>query len=64
MHINGNFSVLLFIIQVILGGGRQYMFPKNTPDPEYPTLTGSRNDGLDLVEEWKKNKDVNVILAV
>uniref|UniRef100_A0A8C7ZZB4 alkaline phosphatase n=1 Tax=Oryzias sinensis TaxID=183150 RepID=A0A8C7ZZB4_9TELE len=44
-------------INVILGGGRQYMFPKNTPDPEYPTLTGSRNDGLDLVEEWKKNKD-------
>ncbi|XP_024135269.1 intestinal-type alkaline phosphatase 1 [Oryzias melastigma] len=44
-------------IDVILGGGRQYMFPKSTPDPEYPTSTGDRNDGRDLVEEWKKNKE-------
>lgn len=40
------------------------MFPKSTPDPEYPTSTGDRNDGRDLVEEWKKNKEVNVILNI
>lgn len=43
-------------IDVILGGGRQYMFPKTVKDPEYPTRTGSRNDGQDLVAEWIKNK--------
>ncbi|XP_073332801.1 alkaline phosphatase-like [Pagrus major] len=43
-------------INVILGGGRQYMFPKNMQDPEYPTYTGDRNDGQNLVLEWTKNK--------
>ena len=46
-------------IQVILGGGRQYMFPKNMQDPEYPSYTGDRNDGQNLVLEWTKNKKVN-----
>ncbi|XP_042535255.1 intestinal-type alkaline phosphatase-like [Dipodomys spectabilis] len=42
-------------IDVILGGGRKFMFPKGTPDPEYPadaTRAGSRLDGRDLVQEW------------
>ncbi|XP_039505524.1 intestinal-type alkaline phosphatase [Pimephales promelas] len=39
-------------IDVILGGGRQYMFPKETFDPEYPTVTGSRSDKTNLVQEW------------
>uniref|UniRef100_A0A8C5YN72 Alkaline phosphatase n=1 Tax=Marmota marmota marmota TaxID=9994 RepID=A0A8C5YN72_MARMA len=42
-------------INVILGGGRRYMFPKGTPDPEYPgdvNQTGVRLDGRDLVQEW------------
>ncbi|XP_048025874.1 intestinal-type alkaline phosphatase [Megalobrama amblycephala] len=43
-------------INVILGGGRQYMFPKETFDPEYPTFTGSRQDKTDLVQEWLKNR--------
>uniref|UniRef100_A0A8C6WEV6 alkaline phosphatase n=1 Tax=Neogobius melanostomus TaxID=47308 RepID=A0A8C6WEV6_9GOBI len=46
-------------INVILGGGRQYMFPKNVQDPEYPDdpiITGDRNDGQNLVVEWLKNK--------
>ncbi|XP_056270809.1 intestinal-type alkaline phosphatase-like [Pseudoliparis swirei] len=43
-------------INVILGGGRQYMFPRATPDPEYPTERGDRNDGQNLVAEWLKNK--------
>ncbi|XP_019358595.1 PREDICTED: intestinal-type alkaline phosphatase [Gavialis gangeticus] len=37
---------------VILGGGRTYMFPSNTPDPEYPKENGTRKDGKDLVAEW------------
>ncbi|XP_004577255.2 intestinal-type alkaline phosphatase [Ochotona princeps] len=39
-------------IDVILGGGRKYMFPKGTPDPEYPFQSGTRLDGRNLVEEW------------
>lgn len=41
--------------QVILGGGRKYMFPRGTPDPEYPndpSQSGTRLDGRNLVEEW------------
>ncbi|XP_038290518.1 intestinal-type alkaline phosphatase isoform X1 [Canis lupus familiaris] len=43
-------------IDVILGGGRKYMFPKGTPDPEYPTdakQNGIRLDGRNLVQEWQ-----------
>ncbi|XP_040828358.1 intestinal-type alkaline phosphatase-like [Ochotona curzoniae] len=39
-------------IDVILGGGRKYMFPEGTPDPEYPFQKGTRLDGRNLVEEW------------
>uniref|UniRef100_H0VKY6 Alkaline phosphatase n=2 Tax=Cavia porcellus TaxID=10141 RepID=H0VKY6_CAVPO len=42
-------------IDVILGGGRRYMFPRGTPDPEYLNDTsqaGLRLDGKDLVQEW------------
>ncbi|KAJ3602525.1 hypothetical protein NHX12_030278 [Muraenolepis orangiensis] len=43
-------------INVILGGGRKYMFPKNMSDVEYPGQTkhsGTRRDGRNLVQEWK-----------
>ncbi|CAN9500964.1 unnamed protein product [Ophioblennius macclurei] len=43
-------------INVILGGGRQYMFPNTTRDPEYPAFNGTRKDGQNLVAEWMKNK--------
>ncbi|XP_069008994.1 intestinal-type alkaline phosphatase [Embiotoca jacksoni] len=43
-------------IDVILGGGRQYMFPKTMQDPEYPKVTGDRDDGKNLALEWLKNK--------
>lgn len=43
-------------INVILGGGRQYMFPRTMQDPEYPSYKGDRDDGQNLVEEWIKNK--------
>uniref|UniRef100_A0A672K4L3 alkaline phosphatase n=1 Tax=Sinocyclocheilus grahami TaxID=75366 RepID=A0A672K4L3_SINGR len=39
-------------INVILGGGRQYMFPNETVDPEYSTITGSRQDKTNLVDVW------------
>ncbi|XP_043301618.1 intestinal-type alkaline phosphatase-like [Cervus canadensis] len=43
-------------IDVILGGGRKYMFPEGTPDPEYPhdaNQTGVRKDKRNLVQEWQ-----------
>nr|XP_047932605.1 intestinal-type alkaline phosphatase-like [Anser cygnoides] len=46
-------------INVILGGGRAYMTPRRTPDPEYPedpAQNGTRRDGRDLVAEWLSNK--------
>ncbi|XP_021485151.1 alkaline phosphatase, germ cell type-like [Meriones unguiculatus] len=42
-------------IDVILGGGRKFMFPKGTPDQEYPANPGqggTRLDGRNLVQEW------------
>uniref|UniRef100_A0A8C2V4T1 Alkaline phosphatase n=1 Tax=Chinchilla lanigera TaxID=34839 RepID=A0A8C2V4T1_CHILA len=42
-------------IDVILGGGRRSMFPRGTPDPEYPddvSQAGVRQDGKNLVQEW------------
>ncbi|RXM95705.1 Alkaline phosphatase, partial [Acipenser ruthenus] len=46
-------------IDVIMGGGRKYMYPKNTPDVEYPNeykANGTRRDGRRLVDEWKSSK--------
>uniref|UniRef100_A0A8B9ZCB8 Alkaline phosphatase n=1 Tax=Anas platyrhynchos TaxID=8839 RepID=A0A8B9ZCB8_ANAPL len=46
-------------INVILGGGRVYMAPRGTPDPEYPedpAQNGTRRDGRDLVAEWLSTK--------
>nr|XP_025134250.1 intestinal-type alkaline phosphatase-like isoform X1 [Bubalus bubalis] len=43
-------------IDVILGGGRKYMFPEGTPDPEYPENSrqnGVRKDKRNLVQEWQ-----------
>ncbi|XP_032336393.1 intestinal-type alkaline phosphatase-like [Camelus dromedarius] len=43
-------------IDVILGGGRVYMFPEGTPDPEYPqdaNQNGVRQDKRNLVQEWQ-----------
>ncbi|KAM4835868.1 intestinal-type alkaline phosphatase-like [Thomomys bottae] len=52
-------------INVILGGGRKYMFPEGTPDPEYPNSandTGSRLDKRNLVEEWlSKNQGAQYV---
>ncbi|KAG9333820.1 hypothetical protein JZ751_010071 [Albula glossodonta] len=48
-------------IDVILGGGRMYMTPKGTPDPEYPTSSsrrGDRKDKKNLIHLWLKNRKV------
>ncbi|XP_054838945.1 alkaline phosphatase-like [Eublepharis macularius] len=47
-------------INVILGGGRRYMTPKWSPDPEYPDdpeKNGTRKDGLNLIEMWLSAKE-------
>ena len=44
---------------MILGGGRKYMFPKNTTDMEYEQdekARGTRLDGLNLIDIWKSFK--------
>ena len=38
---------------VLLGGGRGNFLPRTQQDPEYPERTGLRNDGRDLVAEWR-----------
>lgn len=47
------------LFQVILGGGRKYMFPKNASDVEYPhedKHRGTRLDRRDLVQAWHDAK--------
>uniref|UniRef100_A0A8C6Z9N4 Alkaline phosphatase n=1 Tax=Nothoprocta perdicaria TaxID=30464 RepID=A0A8C6Z9N4_NOTPE len=42
-------------INVIMGGGRIYMTPAGTPDPEYPNYantSGVRLDGVNLIDVW------------
>uniref|UniRef100_A0A8D0DXQ9 Alkaline phosphatase n=1 Tax=Salvator merianae TaxID=96440 RepID=A0A8D0DXQ9_SALMN len=46
-------------IEVIMGGGRKYMFPKNTSDVEYPNedkYRGTRLDGRNLIDVWREKK--------
>ncbi|CAL8252976.1 unnamed protein product [Merluccius merluccius] len=50
-------------IDVILGGGRMYMTPKGTLDPEYPTSNsrkGDRKDKKNLIDQWLKAKPVGL----
>lgn len=41
------------MITVAMGGGRRYMRPNTTADPEYPNKNNSRQDGNDLIDMWK-----------
>ncbi|XP_026194827.1 alkaline phosphatase 3 [Anabas testudineus] len=46
-------------IDVIIGGGRKYMTPTGTKDPEYPrdlSSWGKRKDKRNLIEEWQSLK--------
>lgn len=51
----------MLLLQVIMGGGRKYMFPKNLSDVEHPNVPkhgGTRRDGRNLVAEWtERTKD-------
>lgn len=51
--------VCVWWFQVIMGGGRKYMTPRGTKDPEYPwdiMSRGRRKDGRDLIKEWRSMK--------
>ena len=52
-----------YSFKVILGGGRMYMTPKGTQDPEYPTSNtrkGDRRDNRNLIDMWLKAKPVGL----
>jgi len=38
---------------VLLGGGRREFLPVTAPDPEYPDHTGRRQDGRNLIDDWR-----------
>ncbi len=40
-------------LDVVLGGGRVYFMPEGQPDPETPSRNGLRQDGRDLIAEWR-----------
>ncbi|KAM4704097.1 alkaline phosphatase-like [Rhinophrynus dorsalis] len=47
-------------IEVILGGGRKYMYPLGAVDIEYPEdpkANGTRQDGQNLTRIWQEKKD-------
>ena len=41
-------------LEVVLGGGRRSFLPGTMSDPEYPDMTGERDDGRYLAEEWQE----------
>ncbi|XP_060561805.1 alkaline phosphatase, tissue-nonspecific isozyme-like, partial [Ruditapes philippinarum] len=44
-------------INVLLGGGRRYMLPNDTADPETNTIdSNQRRDGRNLIKEWEADK--------
>ncbi|KAH9496520.1 hypothetical protein Btru_043263 [Bulinus truncatus] len=47
-------------INVLMGGGRAYFYPENfsdpDPDPKFNVSKVSRTDGVNLVEEWLREK--------
>ncbi|XP_037318426.2 alkaline phosphatase, tissue-nonspecific isozyme [Pungitius pungitius] len=50
-------------VDVIIGGGRKYMTPRGTKDPEYPkdyASRGKRRDGRNLIDEWQSLKSGKV----
>lgn len=40
-------------IEVVMGGGRQMFMSTAQADPEFPELRGLREDGRDLLAEWR-----------
>lgn len=55
--------VCVHYAQVIIGGGRMYMSPVGTKDPEYPrdlSKWGKRRDKRNLIDEWQSMKSGKV----
>lgn len=48
-------------LEVVLGGGRSYFMPQNQSDPEYPTKSGKRKDGRDLIAEFQQKFGANYV---
>nr|CAB3221345.1 CiAP endoderm-specific alkaline phosphatase precursor [Phallusia mammillata] len=42
---------------VMLGGGRKYFRSNSTSDAEYPDQLGVRQDGKDLIAEWREKQE-------
>ena len=60
-------SITTFSIDVFLGGGLRNFIGNATELPGYPSTTGGRTDGINLVDAWKvkqkeKNKKAKVVL--
>jgi alkaline phosphatase len=52
--------MILFIkpyIKVVLGGGRSKFLPLNVQDFANPNLNGTRLDGRNLIEDWKRHME-------
>lgn len=41
-------------LDVVFGGGRRYFLPVTATDTEYPDMAGLRDDGRDLIAEWRR----------
>lgn len=55
----------VYYSQVIIGGGRKYMTPTGTKDPEYPVdyfSRGVRKDKRNLINEWQSMKTGKVTI--
>ncbi len=48
--------------EIALGGGRRMFLPKETPDPEYDSMTGQRTDGRDLTAEWTRKSNQHYVV--
>lgn len=46
--------MLIYVEQVMLGGGRIKFLPNNTAD--FESGNGERSDGVNLIDEWKTQK--------
>ncbi len=46
--------------EILLGGGRLNFLPAGVADPEYPDFSGSREDGRNLIEEWRSRRPGSV----
>lgn len=50
-------------IDVAFGGGRGNFLPNTMADPEYPDRNGRRQDGRDLMAEWKAKSPRRVVVT-